>query len=55
MERALVHLRRLVVTIVLALIFASPAAAVSIHITNNSSMPDQSAFCVCLALNNGRQ
>jgi hypothetical protein len=40
MERALVHLRRLVVTIVLALVFASPAAAASIYITNNSSLPD---------------
>jgi hypothetical protein len=33
-------MRRLVVTVMLALLFASPAAAASIYVTNDSSVPD---------------
>jgi hypothetical protein len=33
-------MRRLVVTVMLALLFVSPAAAASIYVTNNSSLPD---------------
>jgi hypothetical protein len=33
-------MRRLVVTVILALLFASPAAAASIYVTNSSSLPD---------------